>query len=98
LIKNANSSGLALAQPNADDEEAEKAWVRFRTIGNMTYTGATAEEILRNYPFLEPEDVQACVAYALYDRGLFRHCGDGGTRDGHCPTYMGKELPVEQLP
>jgi uncharacterized protein (DUF433 family) len=30
----------------------------------MMADGATADEILSNYPFLEPEDVQACVAYA----------------------------------
>jgi uncharacterized protein (DUF433 family) len=30
----------------------------------MMADGATADEVLSNYPFLEPEDVQACVAYA----------------------------------
>ncbi len=48
---------------------AGKPTVRDTRIGvehilGMMADGATAEEILSNYPFLEPEDVQACVAYA----------------------------------
>lgn len=30
----------------------------------MMADGATTDEILSNYPFLEAKDVQACVAYA----------------------------------
>ena len=44
------------------------------TIRNMRFTvaqllellagGMTAAEVLADYPFLEPEDIQACLAYA----------------------------------
>lgn len=27
-------------------------------------SGMTADEILADYPYLEPEDIQACLAYA----------------------------------
>ncbi len=30
----------------------------------MLAAGDTAQEILREYPFLEPEDVQACLLFA----------------------------------
>lgn len=30
----------------------------------MMADGASVEEILSSYPFLEPADIQACVAYA----------------------------------
>ena len=30
----------------------------------MLAVGDTAQEILREYPFLEPEDVQACLLFA----------------------------------
>jgi len=31
---------------------------------SMLAAGGTAEDILRTYPFLEPEDVRACMWYA----------------------------------
>lgn len=30
----------------------------------MLAAGDTAEELLKEYPFLEPADIQACLAYA----------------------------------
>ncbi len=30
----------------------------------MLAAGETQEKLLREYPFLEPEDIQACLAYA----------------------------------
>ena len=34
-------------------------------IGSLLAQGVTQEEILDDYPRLEPEDIQACIAYAL---------------------------------
>ena len=31
----------------------------------MLAAGETPESLLREYPFLEPEDIQACLAYSL---------------------------------
>jgi uncharacterized protein (DUF433 family) len=32
----------------------------------MVASGMTAEEIIRDYPYLEPEDIQAALAYAAW--------------------------------
>ena len=34
------------------------------TILNLLAQGASAEEILDDYPKLEPDDIRACIAYA----------------------------------
>jgi uncharacterized protein (DUF433 family) len=32
----------------------------------MMADGSTEQEILENYPFLEADDIRACILYALY--------------------------------
>ena len=34
-------------------------------IGSLLAQGVTQEEILDDYPRLEPDDIRACIAYAL---------------------------------
>lgn len=38
--------------------------IRVRDVLEMLANGATQEEILRDYPDLEAEDIRACLAYA----------------------------------
>ena len=38
--------------------------ISVENILGMLAAGDTAQEILREYPFLEPEDVQACLLFA----------------------------------
>ncbi len=40
--------------------------VTVSTILGLLASGATREEILRSYPFLEDEDITACLAYATW--------------------------------
>jgi uncharacterized protein (DUF433 family) len=40
--------------------------VTVSTILGLLATGASHEEILRNYPFLEEADIEACLAYAAW--------------------------------
>jgi uncharacterized protein (DUF433 family) len=39
-----------------------RIWVSL--ILDLLATGSTAEDVLREYPQLEPADIQACLAYA----------------------------------
>jgi uncharacterized protein (DUF433 family) len=38
--------------------------IRVRDVLDMLAHGATTQEILRDYPDLEAEDIRACLAYA----------------------------------
>jgi uncharacterized protein (DUF433 family) len=38
--------------------------IRVRDVLEMLAGGATADQILRDYPDLEAEDIRACLAYA----------------------------------
>lgn len=38
--------------------------IRVSDILDLLASGATREEILEDYPYLEPEDIQAALAYA----------------------------------
>ena len=38
--------------------------IKVETVLALLEQGATPEEILRDYPELEPEDIRACLAYA----------------------------------
>ncbi len=40
--------------------------VTVATIVGLLGAGASHEEILRNYPFLEEADIDACLAYAAW--------------------------------
>ncbi len=40
--------------------------VTVATIIGLLAAGASREEILRNYPFLEEADIEACLAYAAW--------------------------------
>ena len=38
--------------------------IRVRDVLELLASGASQEEILEDYPYLEPEDIQAALAYA----------------------------------
>jgi uncharacterized protein (DUF433 family) len=38
--------------------------IKVETVLALLEQGATPEEILRDYPDLEPDDIRACLAYA----------------------------------
>lgn len=38
--------------------------IRVKDVIDMLAGGATTSEILKDYPYLEPEDIQASLAYA----------------------------------
>ena len=38
--------------------------IRVSDVLDLLASGATREEILEDYPYLEPEDIQAALAYA----------------------------------
>ncbi len=38
--------------------------IRAKDVLDLLAGGATPEEILRDYPDLEPDDIRACVSYA----------------------------------
>ena len=38
--------------------------IRVKDVLDMLADGATVQEILRDFPDLETEDIQACIAYA----------------------------------
>jgi uncharacterized protein (DUF433 family) len=38
--------------------------IRVKDVLDMLAGGATAEEILTDFPDLQPEDIRACIAYA----------------------------------
>jgi uncharacterized protein (DUF433 family) len=38
--------------------------IRVKDVLDMLAGGADAAEIVKDYPFLEPEDIQACLEYA----------------------------------
>jgi len=38
--------------------------IRVRDVLEMLAGGATEPEILQDYPYLEPEDIRACLEYA----------------------------------
>jgi uncharacterized protein (DUF433 family) len=40
--------------------------IKVESILALLEQGVTPEEILRDYPDLEPEDIRACLAYAKY--------------------------------
>jgi uncharacterized protein (DUF433 family) len=40
--------------------------VTVSSILGLLATGASHQEILRNYPFLEEADIEACLAYAAW--------------------------------
>jgi uncharacterized protein (DUF433 family) len=40
--------------------------VTVSTVLGLLAAGASREEILRSYPFLEPADIDACLAYAAW--------------------------------
>lgn len=44
--------------------------VREKDVLDMLAEGTSPEEILTDFPDLEPQDIQACVAYAAGGRGL----------------------------
>ncbi len=39
--------------------------ISLETVMEYLAAGETKEEILRHYPFLKPEDIDACLKYAL---------------------------------
>ncbi len=39
--------------------------ISVKTILEFLFAGETREEILKQYPDLEPEDIDACIAFAL---------------------------------
>ncbi|GEM_PF-218881 len=41
-------------------------WVTVETIVELIASGATANEILTDYPYLEPEDIAAALSYAAW--------------------------------
>jgi len=38
--------------------------IRFKDVSDMLAEGATQEEVLADFPDLEPADIRACIAYA----------------------------------
>lgn len=40
--------------------------VTVSTVLSLLASGASREEVLRNYPFLEAADIDACLAYAAW--------------------------------
>ncbi len=38
--------------------------IRVKDVLDMLAAGATEQEILRDYPYLEPDDLRACLEYA----------------------------------
>ncbi|HEY0103197.1 MAG TPA: DUF433 domain-containing protein [Brevundimonas sp.] len=38
--------------------------IRVQDVLDMLAGGASAEQILGDYPYLEPDDIRACLAYA----------------------------------
>lgn len=40
--------------------------VTVRTIVGLLAAGRSADEILAEYPYLEPADIQACLSYAAW--------------------------------
>ena len=38
--------------------------IRVKEVLDMLAGGATEQEILHDYPYLEPEDIRACLEYA----------------------------------
>ena len=52
---------------------------------NLVANGATTEDILRDYPYLELEDIRQVLRYALWERrGAHR---TGGRRLGSCHVH-----------
>lgn len=43
--------------------------IRVQDVLDMLAGGATSEEILADFPYLEPEDIRACLAYAAASIG-----------------------------
>jgi uncharacterized protein (DUF433 family) len=42
----------------------------------MLAAGESQEGLLREFPFLQPEDIQACIAYAHRSLAIFLPCAD----------------------
>ena len=38
--------------------------IRVKDVLGMLAAGTSGQEILRDYPYLEPEDIRACLEYA----------------------------------
>lgn len=45
--------------------------IRVNDVLDMLAGGATEQEILQDYPYLEPEDIRACLEYAIRSETSF---------------------------